>query len=181
MIKLTCPVCDRPEIEDNICPNCETDLSLIRQLQELPIVDEKSIAIPAESLLNTQPNISVKLVILAILILVLGFGLGAIGTSLFAQQPSPSVSTVTTITPLPELKPPAIKSTPKFTRSQSSCGGFYYTVKRGDSLNRIAAQFYGRSQLFSKIVAVNPTLKGRESSIEIGEVFFVPNLEENCP
>lgn len=180
MIKLTCPVCDRPEIEDNICPNCETDLSLIRQLQELPIVDEKLIVIPAENSLNTQPHISGKLVILAILILVLGFGLGAMGTSLFAQQPSPSVSTATT-THLPELKPPAIKSTPKFTRSQSSCGGFYYTVKRGDSLNRIAAQFYGRSQLFSKIVAVNPTLKGRESSIEIGEVFFVPNLEENCP
>lgn len=180
MIKLTCPVCDRPEIEDNICPNCETDLSLIRQLQELPVVDEKSIVIPAGNSLNTQPNISGKLVILAILILVLGFGLGAMGTSLFAQQQSPLVSTVTT-THLPELKPPAIKYTPKSTRSQSSCGGFYYTVKRGDSLNRIAAQFYGRSQLFSKIVAVNPTLKGRESSIEIGEVFFVPNLEENCP
>lgn len=181
MIKLTCPVCDRPEIEDNICPNCETDLSLIRQLQELPVVDEKLIAIPAINSFNTQPNISGKLVILASLILVLGFGLGAMGTSLFATQPSPPVSTATTTTPLPELKPPAIKSTPKFTRSQSSCGGFYYTVKRGDSLNRIAAQFYGRSQLFSKIVAVNPTLKGRESSIEIGEVFFVPNLEENCP
>jgi Tfp pilus assembly protein FimV len=180
MIKLTCPVCDRQEIEDNICPNCETDLSLIRQLQELPVVDEKSIAIPAENSLTTQPNISGKLVILAILILVLGFGLGAMGTSLLSQKP-PSVSTATTITPLPELKPPAIKYTPKSTRSQSSCGGFYYTVKRGDSLNRIAAQFYGRSQLLSKIVAVNPTLKGRESSIEIGEVFFVPNLEENCP
>ncbi|SKB15038.1 conserved hypothetical protein [Planktothrix sp. PCC 11201] len=180
MIKLICPVCDRPEIEDNICPNCETDLSLIRQLQELPVGDEKSIVIPAENLLTTQPNISIKLVILAILILILGFGLGAMGTSLFATQPSPPVSTATT-TLLPELKPPAIKSTPKSTRSQSSCGGFYYTVKRGDSLNRIAAQFYGRSQLFSKIVAVNPTLKGRESSIEIGEVFFVPNLEENCP
>ena len=119
--------------------------------------------------------------ILAILILVLGFGLGAMGTSLFATKPSPPVSTATTTTPLPELKPPTIKSTAKSTRSQSSCGGFYYTVKRGDSLNKIAAQFYGSSQLFSKIVAVNPTLKGRESSIEIGEVFFVPNLEENCP
>ena len=119
--------------------------------------------------------------ILALLILVLGFGLGAMGTSLFAQQPSPPVSTATTTTPLPALKPPAIKSTPKFTRSQSSCGGFYYTVKRGDSLNRIAAQFYGNSQFLSKIVAANPTLKGRESSIEIGEVFFVPNLEKNCP
>ncbi len=38
MDHLTCPVCDRPEIADNICPNCETDLTLIRMLVELPIV-----------------------------------------------------------------------------------------------------------------------------------------------
>lgn len=35
-LKLTCPVCDRPQIEGNICPNCETDLSLVRMLIELP-------------------------------------------------------------------------------------------------------------------------------------------------
>jgi hypothetical protein len=35
-VKLTCPVCERPDIEDNICPNCETNLSLLRMLAELP-------------------------------------------------------------------------------------------------------------------------------------------------
>lgn len=39
--KLTCPVCDRTEIETNICPNCETDLSTIKLLKELPQVEEK--------------------------------------------------------------------------------------------------------------------------------------------
>jgi C4-type Zn-finger protein len=34
--KITCPVCDRSAIEINICPNCQTDLSLIRMLSELP-------------------------------------------------------------------------------------------------------------------------------------------------
>jgi hypothetical protein len=34
--KITCPVCDRAAIEINICPNCQTDLSLIRMLSELP-------------------------------------------------------------------------------------------------------------------------------------------------
>ena len=33
---LTCPVCDRQEIEGDICPNCETDISLVRMLVELP-------------------------------------------------------------------------------------------------------------------------------------------------
>ena len=34
--KITCPVCDRSAIEINICPNCQTDLTLLRMLIELP-------------------------------------------------------------------------------------------------------------------------------------------------
>ncbi|WP_339378509.1 hypothetical protein [Calothrix sp. NIES-2100] len=33
---LTCPVCDRTDIESDICPNCETDLESVRILMELP-------------------------------------------------------------------------------------------------------------------------------------------------
>ncbi len=33
--KIVCPVCDRSAIEISICPNCQTDLSLIRMLSEL--------------------------------------------------------------------------------------------------------------------------------------------------
>jgi hypothetical protein len=32
---LTCPVCDCPNIRTDRCPNCETDLSSIRQLRSL--------------------------------------------------------------------------------------------------------------------------------------------------
>jgi hypothetical protein len=35
--KLSCPVCDRQEITESICPNCETDLSALRMLAELPL------------------------------------------------------------------------------------------------------------------------------------------------
>ena len=34
--KIACPVCDRAAIEIDICPNCQTDLSLIRMLSDLP-------------------------------------------------------------------------------------------------------------------------------------------------
>ncbi len=34
--KLTCPVCDRQEIASEICPNCETNLHVMRMLVELP-------------------------------------------------------------------------------------------------------------------------------------------------
>jgi C4-type Zn-finger protein len=37
--KIICPVCDRSAIEINICPNCQTDLSLIRMLSDLPQLD----------------------------------------------------------------------------------------------------------------------------------------------
>lgn len=37
--KITCPVCDRSEIEINICPNCQTDLALLRMLTELPVLE----------------------------------------------------------------------------------------------------------------------------------------------
>lgn len=35
-MKLTCPVCDRPDIDHDFCPNCETNLSTLRMLIDLP-------------------------------------------------------------------------------------------------------------------------------------------------
>ncbi len=57
--QLTCPVCDRSAIEINICPNCQTDLSLIRMLSELPMIavkiDPKTpISIPDHQSFNWQ-------------------------------------------------------------------------------------------------------------------------------
>ena len=171
---LNCPVCDRPEVEGNICPNCETDLSLIIQLQKLPLVEEKNLA---SYLVIFPKKLSIFSALVVTLILILGIGLGAIANSWLAQQPSPPLAVATAVKSTPTLKPNPIKSQP----ISVSCGGFYYQVKRGDSLSKIASNFYGKSQLFQKIIAANPNLKGRENAIEIGERFFVPNLEENCP
>lgn len=58
--KLSCPVCDRQEIVESICPNCETDLSPLRMLEELPEVDKtnslESVIIPV--LPDLEPTIS---------------------------------------------------------------------------------------------------------------------------
>jgi hypothetical protein len=35
---IACPVCDCPNVRTDRCPNCETDLSSIRQLRSLSIV-----------------------------------------------------------------------------------------------------------------------------------------------
>jgi hypothetical protein len=64
--KITCPVCDRSELEINICPNCQTDLALLRMLTELPALApiETSFQLP-------------KLAVIGILIgfILLGWGL----------------------------------------------------------------------------------------------------------
>jgi C4-type Zn-finger protein len=57
--KLSCPVCDRSEITDSICPNCETDLSAIRLLAELPVIE----AVKSESSFNINNQLLTLIVI----------------------------------------------------------------------------------------------------------------------
>lgn len=175
---LTCPVCDRPKIEGNICPNCETDLSLIRtltELEELPSVPTKSTAI--------MPLVPIGV---AVLILLLGISLGAVGNSFYVQQRPPAVASIspaleTTVSP--QVNPTqSLVATSKKTEEESLfCGGFYYKVKRGDNLSLIAKKLYGDVNLWPRIVAANSNLKGRVNALAIGEILLVPNLEVNCP
>jgi C4-type Zn-finger protein len=52
--KITCPVCDRSELEINICPNCQTDLTLLRMLTELPLLEpiDSSFQVPKWSVVG---------------------------------------------------------------------------------------------------------------------------------
>ena len=174
--KLTCPVCDRSEIETNTCPNCETDLSTYRMLEELPV----------ETLVETKEpkrNIPILLLGIAILFLLLGLGLGFAGNSVIAKQqqtiPTTDLSTSTSTQPEKTTTPVADKPKKEIELSKS-CGGFNYVVRSGDSLSLIASRFYGNVNSWSSIGEANPLIQGRENAIEIGESLFVPNLENNC-
>ncbi|WP_434222225.1 LysM peptidoglycan-binding domain-containing protein [Limnospira platensis CENA597] len=175
-IKLTCPVCDRPEIEGNICPNCETDLTLIRQLQELPQVAVEAAVIAAP---KSPQNIRQLLLLMGVIILLLGIALGGF---ISRQLPVETASIATTELVetagfMPWLNKQKID---KNSRESSSCGGFYYSVQRGDSLSRIARKFYGEGSRWPELIEMNPNLKGRENKIEVGEVIFIQNLPEYC-
>lgn len=79
--KLTCPVCDRPEISGDICPNCETDLSLIRMLVELPVAEPA-----AEAAEPQRQGFSAWLLAgAAICLLVVGIALGGLGYAFLCQ------------------------------------------------------------------------------------------------
>ncbi|MGC9525734.1 MAG: LysM peptidoglycan-binding domain-containing protein [Limnospira sp.] len=174
-VKLTCPVCDRAEIEGNICPNCETDLTPIRQLQELPEVAVKP---PPIAQAGWQKNTSQLILAIAIIMLLLGMVLGVSFDAQLARQPAPIESAKVSRT---SLFVPGLNKSRTDKRNRRLCGGFYYSVQRGDSLSRIARKFYGDWKRWPELVAANPNLKGRENQIEVGEIVFVNSLPEYCP
>jgi hypothetical protein len=108
---------------------------------------------------------------IAILFLLVGIALGFASNSVIARQ-QPQIKPASTVSE----KPQKVKEESK----SQSCGGFNYVVQKGDSLSLISSHFYGDTNSWSRIIDANPELKGRESSIEIGELLLVPNIETNC-
>ena len=106
------------------------------------------------------------------------------------QQRQPALATIspalkTTVSPQvnPTVYPTQslVANSKKPDEESLFCGGFYYKVKRGDSLSLIAKKLYGDVNLWPRIVAANSNLKGRVNTLAIGEILLVPNLEVNCP
>lgn len=172
MITITCPVCDRPNIEGNICPNCETDLSSVRILVELPAITEEKV-----TPFSSKPFLPIGLSItLAILLLAVGIGLGLAGNRLLMSQ-NPSISNVNVAaTPSPVISPQQMQQETTLT---ADCNGFDYRVRSGDSLSLIAYRFYGNGKLWNPLVQANPVLKNQENSLEVGDHICIPNIAED--
>jgi hypothetical protein len=166
-INLTCPVCDRPDIEGDICPNCETNLSTFRLLAELPIVE------PKKALGSTM---KIWLLSGILVVFVLGMSLGATGGSLLSKRPLPP-----TATSIPGSMTTNIPAKSTQATSLNPCvRQFYYTVQQGDSLSRIARQFYGDRQKLKLIIQHNHQLKGRENDIDLHEKLLMPKFYQAC-
>ena len=172
---INCPVCDRPQVEELICPNCGANLSSYQMLVNLPVEKES---------LPKKKRIFYLWLPIAILFLLLGLGLGFLGKSIVAKETIDNTQPYTKVLTSTEnneaLKLPTI-TTIKYQSGDRndflSCGGFNYVVRSGDSLSLIARRFYGDFKYLSWIGDVNLQLKGRENYIEIGEQILIPNLE----
>ncbi|MBD2626766.1 LysM peptidoglycan-binding domain-containing protein [Trichormus variabilis] len=153
--KLNCPVCGYQEIQGNICPNCDTDLALIRTLQDLPQLEKPL----------SQSKFSKWTLTVALLMLMIGIGLGAGGSFLILKS-SPPTSTIVS-TPKPSVNSPVtLKQPPK---------SITYTVKPGDSLSLIAEKICGKGTAWEVLVEANPLLEKRENYyIDPGEKLTVP-------
>lgn len=166
-IKINCPVCGYTEVEGSNCPNCDTDLMLIRMLQQLPAVETSP----------SKPHSRWQL-LAAILILLIGMGLGVLSSFVFIQPQVITAEVTTTnpviiTTPSPQLTPIA----PKVSFGPPE--PVTYTVEAGDNLSVIAEKFCGQGISWQVMVKANPQLKSREDYIDVGEVFKIPNCKEN--
>ncbi|AFZ23447.1 LysM domain-containing protein [Cylindrospermum stagnale PCC 7417] len=165
-LKLNCPVCGYQEIESNTCPNCDTDLSLLRMLQELPQRENSLLAKFAGWPLG-----------FALLILILGMGLGAYG-SFLVVQPNLYIATISprnpvvmsSASPKPAASPAIAPEKPPKSNT--------YIVQAGDSLSAIAEKFCVKGTSWQVIAKANPQLKGRENDLEVGDQLKIPNCQE---
>lgn len=167
---LNCPVCGYTEIADNTCPNCDTDLSLIRLLTELP----SSPQVTELKKPQRQPKVAGWQVGVALLILIMGIGLGTMGS--FFLQPQLISKTINSSSPVTvsgdNKAPAAIAQAPVNTQQPTQ-----YTVKPKDNLTVITERLCGKGKSWQVMVKANPQLKGRENWIKVGEVLKLPNCE----
>lgn len=158
--KINCPVCGYEGIESNICPNCDTDLSLIRTLQELPQVEKKSL----------KGKLSGWTLGLALLMLIIGISLG-VGGSFIIMQPRLYNATIS--------DPHLAKNSLKPLTNKPKIEPNIYIVEPGDNLSLIAKKLCGNGNNWQEIVKANPQLENRKNYyIDGGEKLKIPNCQE---
>lgn len=183
--ELSCPVCGYTEISGNACPNCDTDLSLIRLLKELPpsspqVTQPEPLYRQSEveqvcGVARFPQNLRAGWQVgVALLLLMVGIGLGAVGSFLFLQPPQLLSKTVNSSSPVTVSgdKTPSLIAQAPINQQPTQ-----YTVKPGDNLTVITQQFCGKGKSWQVMVQANPQLTGRENWINVGEMLKLPNCE----
>ncbi|TAF08712.1 MAG: LysM peptidoglycan-binding domain-containing protein [Nostocales cyanobacterium] len=157
-IKLNCPVCGYQEIEGKTCPNCDTDLFLIRTLQELAPIEKTPL----------QKNISNFNLLVALLILMIGICLGISGSFLIINNQHYGNILFPSST--------AVNSPEKLTNNLNVN---IYIVKQGDNLGLIAEKVCRQASAWKLIAKANPHLENRRNYfLSVGEKLTIPSCQE---
>ncbi|MBD2204732.1 LysM peptidoglycan-binding domain-containing protein [Calothrix sp. FACHB-1219] len=162
---LNCPVCGYQEVTSYTCPNCDTDLSVIRILQELPAV---------KTTVSAAKFHALPLAI-ALLTLLLGICLGFGSRFIF---PTTQLHALTVPSPHPIVNS-RVSLNPPFNQPPVVMNTITYTVQSGDHLSAIAEKFCGRGTPWEIMVTANPQLQNRENHINIGEELNIPKCKES--
>jgi LysM repeat protein len=172
-IRLNCPVCSYQDIQKSICPNCDADVSLLRALLELPILQATNDS-AIENIQNVPKESKFpKIWLLVLLGIVIGFVMGGwTGYSMFQSVLTSRISEKVT-----EPAKPAIISSPVATPSPKTSLPQTYTVQTGDALETLAIRFCGNDLDWRDLVIANRSLVGRQNDLEVGEKLKIP---DNC-
>lgn len=163
---LNCPVCGYKEIAGNTCPNCDTDISLIRSLTELSPINQQV----SQKVTKWQAGV-------ALLILLTGICLGALGSFLVLQPPYSLISANGSSNPATVGSAAKIPTAAIARSSVKPEQPNQYKVKPGDNLSSITENFCGKGKTWQLMVQANPQLKARPNSIQVGELFKPPQCE----
>jgi nucleoid-associated protein YgaU len=172
-LELSCPVCAYTEITGSSCPNCDTDLSLIRLLSELPSSSPQATGLEKS---RSQQKFAGWQLGAALLILTLGIGLGSMGSFLFLGRSQLLTNTVGSPSPI-VIKSARAAAAPPIAQKLVAQKPTQYTVKPGDNLARITEQLCGKGKSWQVMVKANPQLNTRPNLINVNEVLKLPNCE----
>lgn len=162
--EIKCPVCGKVGIpdyhaEDTVCPQCGSDLSIFRVIDQIPQGEVK------------KRNVWMPIAAVAILTTaVLG------GILLFQNSKVPVVEdrsdeisclqdSIKTLKAQLKLQPGA------FSDTQSQSQGFKYVVRKGDSFWSISKRFYHTGTRYEEVAAANGL--DSNSKLNVGDTIII--------
>lgn len=167
MTSIDCPVCDRPAVEAETCPNCEADLADLHMLARLPVAEAPAAPTPLVPPRRSPASLAIALIAAGVLT---GGGGYLVGTR---GAPSPQVP-LTAEAPATPVPSPTVAPTSEAALAGApthpSFDGFRYQVRPGDSLWLIAKRFYGSGDRWPHL------RRTRDGVLRPGEIVDVPNL-----
>lgn len=160
--EIKCPVCGKVGIpdyhaEDTVCPQCGSDLSIFRVIDQIPQADVK------------KRNVWMPIAAVAILTTaVLG------GVLLFQEPKVPTIEDQSSRIACPQdsinvLKSRLEESTATTPETQSE--GFKYVVRKGDSFWSISKRFYHTGTRYEEVAAANGL--DSNSKLNVGDTIII--------
>jgi 5'-nucleotidase len=89
-----------------------------------------------------------------------------------APAPATTASAPTVAAVEPVAAPAAVTQTPSVAPAATTASGSSYTVKKGDTLFRIAKEHYGDGKKWQQIAAANPGVT--PTSLRVGQTLVMP-------
>lgn len=162
--EIKCPVCSKVGIpdyhaEDTVCPQCGSDLSIFRVIDQIPQAEVK------------KRNVWMPIAAVAILTTaVLG------GIMLFQDSKVPVVedrsSEIACLQDSIKTLRAQIETTTASTPdTPSQSGGFKYVVKKGDSFWSISKRFYHTGTRYEEVAATNGL--DSNSKLNVGDTIII--------